>query len=108
LEKVLYWFIRDFLQLSNSIVAPEDVKTISRRSDNKRGVSLCARPRHFVNLAGEARMVLGPRLLAQPLGTMYRVAALISNCHTLCDGGGTTEQYFGVGARFTLEWYLDV
>jgi hypothetical protein len=39
---------------------------------------------------------------------MYRVAALISNCHTLCDGGGTTEQYFGVGARFTLEWYLDV
>ena len=53
-------------------------------------------------------MVLGPRLLAQPLGTMYRVAALISNCHTLCDGGGTTEQYFGVGARFTLEWYLDV
>ena len=48
------------------------------------------------------------KLLAQPLGTMYRVAALISNCHTLCDGGGTTEQYFGVGARFTLEWYLDV
>jgi hypothetical protein len=69
---------RDFLQHSNSIVAPEDVKTISRRSDNKRGVSLCARPRHFVNLAGEARMVLGPRLLERKTLTCFALAMMVT------------------------------
>ena len=48
------------------------------------------------------------KLLAQPLGTMYRVGALITNIHTLIDGGGTTEAYFQCQAPFDVEWYLAV
>ena len=40
----------------------------------------------------------------QPVAMYYRVAALLTNCHTIINGGNKTSKYFGIAPPLLHEY----